>query len=357
MPRRLTLLLAGSVALGGVVAIGCGDDPPAGTTNVENDEGERVHGLTAAQRNEPLARIGDTTITVGQFAEELASKGSFIRTRYSSPERRREFLDQMIRFELLAQEASRRGYDQLPEVERTRKQMMIRRFLEQRFDQGGPEAISAEDVRAYYEQHPDEFHTPEQVRASHIQVRDRATAQRVLTQLLAAPNDLRLYRQLADQHNTDQETRERFGDLRFFSRTSERTEGEPDVPPEVAEAAFQIDRIGGIHPEVVRTERGWHVVKLTGRRAAMHRTLEEAERPIRSRLHRQRREDAIQALIDELRAESDVEQSLDALGDVRLDLPEGDSPTIRHPQLDPGAGPSGALPTGPTTTQSTRGRR
>ncbi|MCZ7681975.1 MAG: hypothetical protein M5U28_25555 [Sandaracinaceae bacterium] len=124
----------------------------------------------------------------------------------------------------------------------------------------------------------------------------------------------------------------------------------------MAEAAFQIDRIGGVHPEVVRSERGWHVVKLTGRRAAMHRTLEEAERPIRSRLHRQRREDAIQALIDELRAESDVQQSLDVLGEVRLDLPEGDSPTLRHPQLEPGAGPSGALPTSPSTA-STRGQR
>lgn len=337
----------------GSVALGCGEDPPATNgTNVE-DEGERVHGLTPAQAREPLAVIGETTITVGQLAEELASKGSFIRTRYGSPERRREFLDQMIRFELLAQEAERRGYDDLPEVQRSRKQMMIRRFLEQRFDQGGPESISAEDVRAYYESHASEFNTPEQVRASHIQVRDRATAQRILTQLLAAPNDLRLYRQLADQHNTDAETRDRFGDLRFFSRPSERAEGEPDVPAPVAEAAFQIDRIGGVHSEVVESDRGFHVVKLTGRRAAMHRTLEEADRPIRSRLFRQRREDAIQQLIDQLRAESDVEQNLDLLDEVRLDIPEGDSPTLRHPQLDPTAGPSGALPTAPAPTQGT----
>ncbi len=361
MPRRLTLVLASSLALSGAALLGCGEDPPeTGGTTPEQDDGERTHGLTEAQAREPLARIGETTITVGEFAEELASKGSFIRTRYSSPERRREFLDQMIRFELLAQEADREGFDERPDVQRTRKQMMIRRFLEERFDQGGPESIPAADVRAYYEAHASEFHTPEQVRASHILFRDRATAQRVLTQLLADPNNLRLYRQLADQHNTDAETRDRFGDLRFFSRPSERAEGEPEVPAEVAEAAFSIERIGAVHPELVHTDRGWHIVKLTGRRAPMHRSLEEADRPIRSRVFRERREAAIEQLIGELRAEADVEQDLDALGDLHIDIPEGDSPTLRHPQLEPGASPSLAVParpgTAPTDTGSTRGQ-
>ncbi len=345
------MTLASGLAAGG----GCSGDSGAGSGSTETAQpasdpnAPRVHGLTAGEAAQPLAVVGETTITVGQFAEDLASKGSFIRTRYNSPERRREYLDQMIRFELLAQEATRRRYDQLPEVARTRKQIMIRRFLEQRTEQGGPESISAEDVRAFYEANRAEFHTPEQVRATHIQFRDRAGAQRV--QILAAPDDLRLYRQLAEQHNTDPETRDRFGDLRFFSRPSERTEGEPAVPAAVAEAAFGIERIGGIHPEVVQSDRGFHVVKLTGRRAAMHRTLEEADRSIRSRLWRQRNEAAVQRLIDELRAESDVQQSLELLQQVRLDLPEGDSPTVTHPQLE--GGPATVVPAGPAPTPRT----
>ena len=341
-----SLLLSGGFALG---AVGCGEDDPDPDPNGTDPsgDGEVVHGLTAAQRAATLATIGSREITVGELAEELASKGSFLRTRYASPERRREFLDQMIRFELLAQEARRRGYHELPEVERTRKQMMIRRFLEERFAEITPESISDEDVQAFYASHEREFNTPEQVRASHIQVRDRATAQRVLRELMASPQDLRLYRRLAEQHNQDADTRDRVGDLRFRSRPSERTDNEPEVPDAVAEAAFQIQQIGGMHPEVVRSDAGWHIVKLTGRRAAMRRSLEEAERPIRARLHRERREQAIQDLIDELRAAADVEENLDLLSEVQIDLPEGDSPTVTNPQL--GAEPSGALrPTAPT---------
>lgn len=333
MKRRTHLLL---IALGctalALTATGCGEKDSSQGAEVE--EGPRVHGLTPAQAAQPVAKIGDTTITLGQFAEELASKGSFVRARYNSPERRRELLDQMIRFELLAQEAERRGYHELPEVERAKKQMMIRRLLEERFGKDGPESIPDEDVRAYYEANRSEFQTPQQVRASHIRIKDRRTALRVLAQVLADPNDLRLFRRLAEEHNTDPETRERFGDLRYFSRPEERTENEPEVPVPVAEAAFSIGRIGGIHPELVEVDGHYHIVKLTGRRAPMRRTLEEADRPIRNRLHRERREAALQELLERLRNEDDVEVSFEALDEVRLNLPEGDVPTL-NPQHAP----------------------
>lgn len=316
-------------------AVGCSDDETEGRTEhggAPEEDGSRVHGLTPEQAAQTLAKIGSTEITVGAFANELSSKGSFVRTRYSSPERRREFLDQMIRFELLAQEAARRGLDQLPEVERSRKQILIRRFLEERFDHGGPETVSMGDVREYYESHPTEFHTPEQVRASHIQMQSRATAERVLRELQQNPGDQQLYRRLVAQHHTDSSTAESHGDLGFFSRPEQRTESEPEIPAAIANAAFALEQIGQYAPEVVESEAGFHVVKLTGRRAAMHRSLEEAARPIRNRLWRERREAGIEALISELRAEADVEENLDLLQQVRLELPEGDSPRLPNPQ-------------------------
>lgn len=326
--------LALSLAISSTVAVGCGpDDETPSTTDPTGEPGDRVHGLSEEERAEVLATVGDETVTVGEFAEELASKGAYIRTRYNSPERRREFLDQMIRFELLAQEARRRGYHELPEVQRTQKQRMIRRFLEERFENGGPEAIPEEDVAAFYEEHTREFNTPDQVRASHILFRDRAAAERVLRELQAAPADLRLYRRLAEQHNTDPETRDRFGDLQFFSRPDERAEGEREIPDAVVEAAFGIERLGGLHGSVVRTDAGYHIIKLTGRRDGTSQSLEEAERSIRSRLHRERREAAITSMLEELREESDVEEDLSVLDDIHIEIPEGNAPTIDDPRL------------------------
>jgi peptidyl-prolyl cis-trans isomerase C len=347
--RRAIVLTAVSVLAS--IAIACSDDGEAVTPE---PEAELHHGLTEEQAGQQLAKIGDRVITVGEFADEIASKGPFLRARYNSPERRRELLDQMIRFELLAKAAEDEDFDQLPEVQRTRKQILIRRFLKREYeDRIQLSDVSDDDVRAYYEAHHDEFNKPEQVRASHVFFASRAAAERVLRQLLASPTDVRLFRELAERHNEDPETRDRFGDLRFFSRPEERQAGEPDVPPEVARAAFAIAAIGGIHESVVESERGFHIVKLTGRRAALHRTLEEASRPIRHRLWRERREQAVEELVERLRSAADVEEDLSLLSEVHVAVPEGAFPTetgLPTPETAPPTAPQIVQPPRPGTT-------
>ncbi|MBX7197256.1 MAG: peptidylprolyl isomerase [Sandaracinaceae bacterium] len=348
MQRRLLILVVLSII--GCIAVACSGDDEAPSTSgpgATTDEAPRTHGLTEEEAGQVLATIGDREITVGEFAESIASKGPFLRARYNSPERRRELLDQMVRFELFAQEADRRGLDDLPEVQRTRKQVLIRRFLKQEYeDRIQLSDVTDADVQAYFDSHQDEFNKPEQVRASHIVFSSQATAQRVLHQLTASPSDMRLFRQLAEVHNTDPATRDRFGDIGFFSRPAERQADEPELPPEVAEAAFSMDTIGTIYPELVHTSQGWHIVKITGRRAPLHRTLEEASRPIRHRLWRERREQAVEDLVARLRSEADVHEDLALLDQVHIDIPEGNFPTVEAEVGAPGATPSGAAPGG-----------
>ena len=74
-----------------------------------------AHGLSAEQGEQVLAKVGDTTITVKEFADRLASQSPYLRARYNSAERRKEFLDNMVRFELLAIEARKRGLHEQPE--------------------------------------------------------------------------------------------------------------------------------------------------------------------------------------------------------------------------------------------------
>jgi peptidyl-prolyl cis-trans isomerase C len=158
MRRRLSILLALSVL--GSIALACssgeesGTDPSTTGADPSAGGGALTHGLTKAQAAETLAKIGSRTITVGDLAEEIAQKGPFLRARYNSPERRRELLDQMIRFELLAQEAEREGFDDLPDVQRTRKQILIRRFLKVRYEDAIElDDVTDEQVRQYYESH------------------------------------------------------------------------------------------------------------------------------------------------------------------------------------------------------------
>ncbi|RLB56247.1 MAG: hypothetical protein DRJ42_03895 [Deltaproteobacteria bacterium] len=350
--RRILLLAVVSILSAIAVAAGCGDDGETGpsTETTAPPDTEARHGLSAEQASEVLVKIGDDTITVGEFADRLAEQSPYLRARYNSPERRREFLDNMVRFELLAAEAATEGYDDHPEVVRSIKQVMIQQMMREEFeDEIQISDITDEEIRQYYEAHSDEFQKPQQVRASHILVKNRVAAQRVLTAVLARPADVNFFRETAQTSNEDPVTRDRFGDLRFFSRPSEDTnEGAPEGAAEpiadtVREAAFSIEQIGGVHPTLVESPAGFHIIKLTGRRAALNRTLDEARRPIQNRLWRERREARVQEFIAELRENAEIEEHLDLLGEVRIAVPEGGSPAAEARPTTPSMPvPSGA---------------
>jgi hypothetical protein len=81
-----------------------------------------------------VAKVDDNVITVGDVQERLNKQSPFIRARYTTVEKKKEFLDNLVRFEVMAREAQRRGYDKDPEVQRVMKQQMISKFLQKDFD-------------------------------------------------------------------------------------------------------------------------------------------------------------------------------------------------------------------------------
>jgi peptidyl-prolyl cis-trans isomerase C len=308
-----------------------------------------IHGLTPEQASKVLVKVGDTSITVGQFAERLASQSPYLRARYQNPERRREFLDNMVEFELLAAEAKKGGYDKKPEVERAKKQKIVQKMMKALFDEKGAQVseVTDDEIQAYFDQHQDEFQKSEQVRASHILVKDKAVGQKVLKQALAAPDDMSLFRKLAQQFSQDAATREQGGDLRFFSRVDQKSVDEPTVPDEVRTAAFSLKNIGDVQGSLVQSSQGFHVVKLTGRRDAYKRTLEEARRTIQSRIWRERREKAIEAFVNDLRQKAKVQENLALLDQIQIpgqvEAAPGKAKSTAAPQANQAARPASSL--------------
>ena len=302
------------------LAAACGDDKADDKPKPEEKPAAKLeHGLTEEQSKQVLAKVGETVITVGDFADRLAGQSPYLRARYASPERRKEFLDNMVRFELLALEAKKRGHEQQPEVDRVRRQMMVQQMMKEMFDDKGVKLsdITDAEIKAYYDANPAEFRKPAQRRASHILFKDKAKAEGVLKKLQAAPEDMELFRKLAEEHSQDPETKPRYGDLRFFSQ--EPAEGENAPPKPVRDAVFGLDKTGALHAQVVQSEQGFHVVKMTGERAALDRSLEDARRLIQNRLWRKKREEAIERFVGELRKKGEIKENLELLTQVKID--------------------------------------
>ena len=296
-----------------------------------------------ARRAKVVARVGEARITVGEVEDAINEQSPFMRVRYRDPEALRTFVQSMIRFELLARAAEREEIANDAEVQRVVKQNAVQQLIRTEFDERiTPESISDADVEEYYRTHPDEFSRPELRRAAHIQLASREEAERLMTKARGA--DAREFRQLARDHSVDPETRLRGGDLRYFDEEGgARNRRDPQVDEALARAAFALAEVGDMAAEPIQVGERWSILKLTGRRPAEHRSLEQATPTIRLRLWRERRQQAMEDFVARLRREANVQVDYDLMRPIRLDPPEGDEEgeeASEHGKRPPG--PTGA---------------
>ncbi|HEY2513531.1 MAG TPA: peptidyl-prolyl cis-trans isomerase, partial [Polyangiaceae bacterium] len=140
--------------------------------------------LTDEQQGKVLARVGDTTITLGDYVAALEHMDQFDRLRYQDPKRRTELLNEMIVTKLLAQEAREKGYDKDPRVQEELRAVLRDAMLKDaRKGAPTPADIPAADVRAYYDAHRASYRDPERRRVSAIVLPTAALAETVLEQV------------------------------------------------------------------------------------------------------------------------------------------------------------------------------
>lgn len=221
----------------------------------------------------------------------------------------------MIEFEVLAKEAARRGFAKHPDVVRMLRQVMIQRLRQTVVEEKVTRAaISDEDVKAYYDKHKAQYNKPETVRASHILLADKAAADKVLVEVKAKGNDPRAFRALVKKHSTDEGTKRRAGDLRYFTLADKR------VPKEVIDAAFKLAKRGDVGGPV-KSKLGWHVIKLTHRRKAINRKVDDpkVKQQIVTRILRDKRRKALESFKKGLRAKAKVTVHEAKLAGVKID--------------------------------------
>lgn len=306
--------------------------------------------ISEAERGTVLAKVGDVVITQKDFENRLAEQAPFARARFTSAQRKQEFLDSLLRFEVLAKEAEAKGYDQDPEVQLARKQAMVRKLMAEEV----PKLVKLSDITdaeiaAYYQEHLAEFDKPAEVRAAHLLVKDEATAKKLLAELLAKIGDKKqeardIFAEFVRHHSEDAGTREAGGDLQFFGKPGEsrveRAPMLPEVAPPVALAAWGLEGVGDIAPEPVRSSAGFHLVQKTGFKRAYKRELTDVQQTIRNKLFRVKKTTALEKYVADIKAKVKIEIDERVLAEAKAPA-GGGGPGLAPPTALPGMGMPG----------------
>jgi hypothetical protein len=334
MTRWSLAALLTSALLGGLASLGC-DDAPLRTGPAPAPDAGAIAGLSQEQAARVVAKVGDRTITLGDFARALERMDQFDRIRYQSKERRRELLEEMIDVQLLADEARRRGMDKDPEATDALR-AILRDALLADAKQGlpVPAQIPDQDVRAYYEAHPDKFSEPERRRVAAIVVKDKAEAAKVLKDALKAKT-AGDWGELFFKHSVTApkakgptNPTELAGDLGIVAPPGDPRGANSKVPEPVRAAVFKLKDVNDVSPDLVESEGRWMVVRLIGLTQPHKRTLAEADRAIRVLLVQEKMAERERLLEEELKKKFPVQIDDAALASVRVPaLDKADGPT------------------------------
>ena len=166
--------------------------------------------------------------------------------------------------------------------------------------------VPPSEIERTYNNNLEQYSTPEQVRASHILLKTegkddaavKAKAEDILRQARAGAD----FAELAKKYSEDEASQKNGGDLDYFGRGR--------MVAEFDQAAFALEP--GKISDLVKTQYGYHIIKVVDKKAATTRPLADVRQQIQDQLAYERAQaqasDLAQALEKEITKPSDLDR-------------------------------------------------
>lgn len=308
-------------------------EPLAATVNGKN--------ITIAEVDTRLQQL------IGQQSDAFnGPQGEQMKAQY-----KQRILDQLIEMELVLQEADKRGIKVTDkEVEEQVSQMMkaynikdkkdlekalkqqkmsMDQFYEEvgkrlRVEKLGNEItkdvkVSSKEVEKYFNENKDKFASKDQVRAAHILVQKEEDAQRILKELKGGAD----FAELAKKNSTDSGSKDNGGEMPWTDKDQ--------FVPEFSAACWALNP--GEISDPVKTDFGFHIIKLFEKKAGAPKAFNEVKDQIKKQLIDTKKQEAFTKWLTGAKKKAKIESFL----------------AKNTPKPAPGDAPSGQAPTQPST--------
>jgi len=227
-----------------------------------------------------LATVGDFKITREMVDHIIGTIPEGNRVPFLTPDGRRKILDEVISFVLFSQAAKALGIHNEPAIKTrlayAQTEYLAGEMFRRRLAKAQP--VSEDEVKAYYRDHISEFKPPEQLKAGHIVVKTESEARKILERLKAGEEFEKLARTKSIDPAAAHGGRLTMQDgTHWISKGTFETSFEHEL--------FKIPKgeVGG----PIKTQFGWHLLKVEDRRHPETRKFIQVRAMIRKRLQDQ----------------------------------------------------------------------
>jgi peptidyl-prolyl cis-trans isomerase C len=248
-----------------------------------------------------LVKVSDSIITVKDFKSRIAKLPPYYRNIVEKDSKR--YLEEIIMEKLFYEAAIRKGLDRDKEVveivNQAKKKIITAKLIETEVDANVK--ITKDEMKQYYETHKGDFKTPELWRASHILIATEKEARDILDALAQGAK----FEDLAKEKSMDA-TATRGGDIGFFRLGQ--------LVPDFEKACLKLSI--GQTSDVVKTQFGYHIIKLTDKKEAGAEDFDKAKGKIENVLKKQKRVELFNNMVMGLKNKYGVEVNEDVLNEI-----------------------------------------
>lgn len=234
-----------------------------------------------------LAKVGTAVITDGDVTAAIAGMGQKAQA-YNSPEGRRAILDQLINKQLLIAEAKRNFFEADPafqaQLTKLKDELLANFALEKAL---ANVKIDDAEIKQFYEDHKDELVADATVEASHILVDTEEKANEIAADIAAGKIT---FEDAARQYSSCPSSAEG-GALGAFGRGQ--------MVPEFDAAVFAME-VGEISGPV-KTQFGYHLIKLTAKNDAAAIPFEQIKPQLAQQVLAEKQQKAYTSKINQLK--------------------------------------------------------
>lgn len=215
-------------------------------------------------------------------------------------------IEYLVERHLLAQAAVKQGVADTEEYKQRLAFYQAKALRDAYFNSTIKPSVTDDEVKAAYDKEASKVKVSERVRARHILVQTEKEARDVLGRL----NKGEKFEDIAKQVSLDG-SKDYGGDLGYFSAE--------EMVPEFSKAAFSL-KIGETS-EPVKTDYGWHVIKVEDRKQGGAQPFDQVKAGIKAVLMRKK----VQDIVTELRKEAKIEivdpdlKKLQQMGEKRIE--------------------------------------
>jgi peptidyl-prolyl cis-trans isomerase C len=244
--------------------------------------------LALAQAKPPLASVNGSPITEEDLKVAQDDIGSTM-PQGSDAQKRKYLVDYLVDLKLLAQSAEKQKMADGIEFARKVAYLRDRALMEALMAKEGAAAVNDEKIKAFYDEAVKGLPKDEEARARHILVPTENEAKDIAARIKKGED----FAKLATELSKDPGSGKQGGDLGYFTKDR--------MVKEFAETAFALKP--GEVSAPVKSQFGWHIIKLEDRRAKEPPKLED----VKDELSRYLTQKAQQDMIVKLRADSKID--------------------------------------------------